>query len=161
MNDQIADLLERFRRGAELVAVAMTGAAGSELDFVPEPGKWSVRQIVCHLADAEIVGATRFRRIIAESNPQILAYDQNAWAERLDYHRRKTSQALETFRRIRHENFELLKSLPNEAFGRTGVHSERGPMTLLDFVRVYAEHAENHARQIRDVRNAYKASRQG
>ncbi len=137
----------------------MTGAAGPELDFSPQPGKWCIRQIVCHLADSEIVGAERFRRIIAEENPTILAFDQVAWAERLDYKRRKISQAIETFRRIRGENYDLLKELPAEAFQRTGVHSERGPLTLTDLVRTYAEHAEKHAVQIRDLRAAYKEAR--
>ena len=62
---EIADLLERFRRGGELLAMSMTGAAGAELDYVPEPGRWSVRQIICHLADAELVGGMRFRQMIA------------------------------------------------------------------------------------------------
>ena len=108
---EVPELLERLRRGAEMVAVSITGAAGSELDYVPEPGKWSIRQIVAHLSDSEMVAGMRLRRIIAEDNPKIEAYDQNAWATNLDYTRRKTSPALETFRRIRGENYELLKDL--------------------------------------------------
>ena len=102
---EITDLLERFRRGAELVAMSMTGAAGAEVDFVPEPGKWSVRQIICHLADAELVGAMRFRQIIAEERPAIQAFDEKAWAVKLDYGKRKPSHVIETFRRIRGENY--------------------------------------------------------
>lgn len=139
--------------------MSTTGAAGPELDFSPAPGKWSVRQIVCHLADSEIVGADRLRRVIAESNPTLVAYDQDAWAENLDYRKRKLSQAVETFRRIRMENYELLKDLPEAAYERVATHSERGRLTLLDLLRTYAEHAENHVVQIRDVRAAYKASR--
>ena len=156
---EIAELLERFRRGAELVAVVSTGAAGSMLDFQPEPGKWSIRQIVCHLLDSELVGAFRMRAVIAEDNPRMGAYDQEAWAANLDYHHRKFSQALESFRRIRAENYELLKGLPESAFARQGVHEERGPLTLLDLVRIYAEHAENHAQQISATRDACKAAR--
>lgn len=159
MTESLGELLERFRRGAELIAVTMTGAAGPELDFSPQPGKWCIRQIVCHLADSEIVGAERFRRIIAEDTPTILAFDQDAWAEKLDYKRRRISQAIETFRRIRGENYELLRALPEEVFKRTGVHSERGPLSLAEMVRLYAEHAEKHAVQIRDLRAAYKESR--
>ncbi|HEU0140853.1 MAG TPA: DinB family protein [Bryobacteraceae bacterium] len=155
----VNELLERFRRGPELLAVATTGAAGSELDFVPGPEKWSVRQIVCHLADAELEGAVRFRRVIAEENPALIAYDQEAWARHLGYSRRKLSQALESFRRIRSENHELLKALPEEAFSRTGTHNERGVLSLLDLLKIYTEHAEQHARQIREVRDAYKTHR--
>jgi len=158
---ELQDLLERFRRGPELVAVAITGASGAELDYAPEPGKWSIRQILCHLADSEIVGVDRFRRVIAEDNPTIVAYDQEAWAHNLDYSRRKISQALDTFRHIRAENYELLKELPEESFERTGIHSQRGPVTLLDLLRIYAAHAENHARQLKAVREAYKAFKSG
>jgi hypothetical protein len=153
---ELSELLERFRRGAEMVASAATGAAGAELDYSPGPGKWSVRQILCHIADAEIVGAARFRRLIAEDNPAIVAYDQDAWARNLDYGRRRIAQALGTFRQMRAENHELLKSLPEEMFERQGTHSVRGRVSLLDMLRVYARHAEQHAEQIRAVRAAYK-----
>jgi hypothetical protein len=156
---ELAELLERFRRGSELVAMSMTGAAGLEVDFVPAPGKWSVRQIICHLADAEVVGYTRFRFVMAEDNPVIQWWDEEAWAKNLDYARRKPSQAIETFRRTRAENYELFSSLPPEAFARTGVHSKNGPMTLLDLLKLYAEHAESHVAQIRTVRAAYKESK--
>ncbi len=157
--NEIQDLLERFRRGAELIAVVTTGAAGAELDYCPAPGKWTVRQIVCHLADSEIVGRDRLSRVIAEENPTIIGFDQDAWAEKLDYRKRKFSQALETFRRIRGENYELLKDQPETAWPRIGTHNERGPLTLKDLLRIYADHAEGHARQIRAARDAYKASK--
>jgi len=156
---EVPDLLERLRRGAELVAVSITGAAGSELDYAPEPGKWSIRQIVAHLADAEMVAGTRLRGIIAEDNPRIEAFDQNAWATNLDYGRRKTSQALETFRRIRAENYELLKELAPAVFEREGLHSERGPISLKFLVQLIAEHAENHAAQLRARRAEFKAQK--
>jgi hypothetical protein len=156
---EVPELLERLRRGAEMVAVSITGAAGSELDYVPEPGKWSIRQIVAHLADAEMVAGARMRRIIAEDNPRIEAYDQNAWATNLDYGRRKTSQALETFRRIRGENYELLKDLSPQVFEREGMHSERGPMSLKFLLQLMAEHAESHAAQMRIRRAEFKAQK--
>jgi hypothetical protein len=154
---ELADLLERLRRGPELVAVAITGAAGTELDYIPAPGRWSIRQILCHLADSEIVGADRFRRVIAEDNPTIVAYDQEAWARNLDYGRRKISQALQSFRRTRAENYELLNLLPPSAFERKGTHTERGPVSLFQLLEIYAEHAENHARQLGTVREQFKA----
>jgi hypothetical protein len=159
--EELAELLERFRRGPELVASSLTGAAGSEVDFRPTPEQWSVRQIVAHIADSEIVAVFRFRRIVAEENPPIEAYDQDAWAEKLDYGKRKYSNSLETFRRIRAENYELLKDLPPEVFERTGQHSKRGPMTLLELLRIYAVHPEKHSAQIRRVREAFKASKMG
>jgi hypothetical protein len=156
---EMSELLERYRRGAELVAVAITGAAGSELDFSPAPGQWTIRQIVAHLSDAEMQDALRFRKVIAEENPTLEAFDQDAWGRNLDYGRRKTSQTLETFRRIRGENYELLKDLPEQAFERQGIHSERGPLTLRQLLQGFAEHAENHAMQLRTRRAEYKQSK--
>jgi len=156
---ELQGILERFRRGAELLAVATTGAAGPELDFKPE-GKWSVRQIVCHLADSEAVVAMRFRQIIAEDNPSLPAWDQNAWTAHLDYDKRKLSQTLEIFRTLRVAlNYELLKDLPPQAFERTGMHSERGKVRLLDLITLAAEHVEKHATQLQSVRAAYKEHR--
>jgi hypothetical protein len=152
----LANLLERFRRGAELVAVATTGAAGPVLDFRPAEGKWGVRTIVCHLADSEIVWAMRLRQVIAEDNPLIVAFDQDAWADRLDYSKRKLSPALETFRRTRAENYELLKDLPEEAYERTAQHNQRGPIALLDLLRIFVEHTEKHVQQIQAARAAFK-----
>ena len=120
------------------------------------PGKWSIRQIVAHVADAEMVHAHRMRQVIAEDNPTIIAYDQDAWTVRLDYHRRKPKQSLESFRRVRAENYDLLKDLPPEAFERTGNHTERGLLSLLQIVEGLAEHAESHARQMQQIRDAYK-----
>src|ERR1051325_2604578 len=111
----IPALLERFRRGPELLAVVLTGVFGEEEDFVPAPGKWTARQIVAHLADGELVAAHRFRQMIAEDNPTLVAFDQDKWTANLDYVKRKPKAALETFRRLRAENYELLKDLPPAA----------------------------------------------
>jgi hypothetical protein len=152
-------LLERFRRGPELLAVALTGVFGDEEDFTTAPGKWSIRQIVAHLADAELVFAHRFRQVIAEENPTLIAFDQNAWASNLDYSRRKPKTSLDTLRRLRAENHELLKDLPENAFARTGNHTERGPISLLQMVAGGADHLESHARQAQAIRDAYKETK--
>jgi hypothetical protein len=152
----IPALLERFRRGPELLAVVLTGVFGEEEDFVPAPGKWSPRQIIAHIADAELVAAHRFRQMLAEDNPTLIAFDQDRWTANLDYAKRKPKQSLETFRRIRAENYDLLKDLPAAAFGRAGNHTERGSITVLDLLEGMAGHAESHARQLQELRDAYK-----
>jgi hypothetical protein len=153
---ELADLLERFRRGAELLAVATTGAAGSELDFKPGEGKWSVREITCHMADSEAVALTWFRQTIAENNPTLVSFDQEAWTAKLDYEKRKISQAIETFRMLRFCNYELLKDQSQETFQRSGTHAGLGQVTLLQILRGFAEHAENHVKQIQGVRASFK-----
>ncbi|HUO30275.1 MAG TPA: DinB family protein [Bryobacteraceae bacterium] len=156
---EISELLERFRRGPELLALVLTGVFGEEEDFVPAPGKWSIRQIIAHLADAEIVCAHRVRQIIAEDNPTLIAFDQEAWARNLDYARRKPKQSLESFRRVRAENYELMKELPEAAYARSGNHSERGPVTLRFQLELMAQHAESHARQMQGIRDEYKKAK--
>jgi hypothetical protein len=155
----IPTLLERFRRGPEVAAGALTGVSGDEEDFVVAAGKWSIRQIAAHLADSEMVGAHRMRQVIAEDNPTLIAFDQDAWTKNLDYSRRKSEESLETFRRIRTENYKLLKGVPDSAWERTGNHTENGPMTLRRLLEGYAGHAESHARQLEEIRTAFRAAR--
>lgn len=156
---ELVDLLERYRRGAELLAMATTGAAGPVLDFKAEGHAWSVRQIVCHLADSEAVAVMRFRQIIAEDNPTLQWFDDEAWAKNLDYGKRKLSQGLETFRRLRADNHELLKELSEATFARTGTHTKDGVMTLRASVEWFATHLEEHVMEIQAIRAAYKEFR--
>ena len=158
MNSLIDDL-ERFRRGAELLATVLTGAAGEEVDYSPAPGKWTIRQIMAHLADAELVVAHRMRQVIAEDHPTLVWFDQDLWTKNLDYARRKPAQSLDTFRRLRAENYELLKELPESAYERTGSHTKDGPLTLRYLLTYYTDHAENHARQLQSVRAEYKKAK--
>jgi hypothetical protein len=156
---EIAALLERFRRGPELLAVVLTGVYGEEEDFVTAPGKWSVRQIIAHLADTELVMGVRMRLVAAQENPPLTPFDQEAWARNLGYAKRKPKQSLETLRRLRAENYELIRDLPAEAFERNGMHAERGPLTLQQIVETCANHVESHARQMQEIREAYKAAK--
>ena len=156
----LADTLERFRRGPELLAVVLTGVHGDEIDFTTAPGKWSIRQLTAHLADTELVAATRLRLVIAEDNPRLIAFDQEAWARNLDYARRLPKQSLESFRRLRGENYELLKALPDSTFERTGMHSERGPLSLRQLLNLFADHTESHARQMQVIRDEYKQAKE-
>jgi hypothetical protein len=97
--------------------------------------------------------------MIAEENPTMIAYDQEAWALNLDYARRKPKQSLESFRHMRAENYELLKGLPESAYVRIGNHSERGSITLRDQLELLSQHAEGHARQMQAVREEYKKTK--
>lgn len=156
---EIAELLERFRRGPELLAAVLTGAAGKEFDFQPAPGKWTIRQTMAHMADSEMMGAMRLRLTIAEDHPTLSVYNQDLWATRLDYATRKPSDCVETFRRIRRENYELLRAIPEATFARTCLHPEHGDLTLLHLLRIYTEHAEKHGERIMETRDAYRAAK--
>ena len=156
---ELETLLERFRRGAELLAATVSGMSGSECDFSPAPGKWSARQIVAHLADTELVVAVRMRRTIAEDTPNISAFDQDRWATALDYGERRMSDSLDLLRAVRMANFELLRGLPETAFARKAIHSQRGEITLMDLLSTYTQHVENHAKQIEKIREKCRDSR--
>ena len=148
---ELADLIERFRRGAALVAVATCGAAGAVVDFRAAVGTWGVRTVVGHLADTEEVLSMRLRQVIAEDNPVLPAIDQDAWARNVSTTARGNFlHALDTFRRTRAENYELLKELPEEMPARTA-HStaQRGTITLLDLSVVYSPSIlKKHVQQI-------------
>jgi len=139
--------------------VTLTGVYGEEIDFTTAPGKWSIRQLTAHLADTELVAAQRMRQVIAEDQPKLMAFDQEAWARNLDYARRTPKQSLETLLRLRTENYELLKALPATAFERTGMHSERGPVSLAQLLTIFAEHVESHSRQMQVIRDEYKKAK--
>jgi len=158
MND-LESLLERFRRGAELIAATSAGMSGGEADFSPAPGKWTARQIVAHLADTELVAADRMRRTIAEDRPALIAFDQDRWAAALGYADRRLSDSIELLRAVRAANFDLLRSLPEATFARAALHSERGEITLMDMLRTFTLHIETHAKQIEHIREKYRESR--
>jgi uncharacterized damage-inducible protein DinB len=148
-------LLERFRLCADRISAAVSGASAEQLDWEPAPGKWTIRRIVCHVADTELVAGDRIRRILAEDNPTLIPFDQDAWAERLDYHRRDIACTVEMFRLLRKIHSEMLAALPEEAWNRSGIHTERGRVTLADTVRTHSRHVESHARQIDAIRRAF------
>jgi hypothetical protein len=155
----IPALLERYRRGPELLAVVLTGVFGEEEDFTLAPGKWSIRQLIAHLADTELVFASRFRQVIAEDSPPLMPFDQDRWAQNLDYARRKPKQSLETLRRLRAENHEFLKELPAAAFERTGNHAKDGPLTVYQLLERLTNHVEKHAQQMQAIRDEYKRAK--
>jgi hypothetical protein len=156
---EINDLLERFRRGPEVLAMVMTGSAGPESDFSTAPGKWNIRTMIRHLADTELVFAQRFRAMLAEDNPVLTVFDQDAWASKLDYAARKPADSLDHFRRLRADSHELLKSAPAEAFARTGQHPARGQVTIQDLMAICVKHVESHAQQIQHIREEFKKTK--
>jgi uncharacterized damage-inducible protein DinB len=127
------------------------GLSDEELREQPGPGKWSVLEIVAHLADAELVGSWRIRAILAASGSPLQAYDQNAWVAALHYRERDARQCLEQFRVLREANLALFKLLTPEQWQAYGMHSERGKETVEHIVRMFAGHDLNHLQQIERI----------
>jgi hypothetical protein len=117
-------------------------------------GKWSIAQVVRHLADAEIVWAWRLRLILAQDRPELTGYDQDRWSARLGYERADAGESLELFSTVRRSNVRLLERATAADLKRVGVHSERGEESLEHLRRLYAGHDLLHLRQIERVRRA-------
>lgn len=117
----------------------------------PAPGKWSVAEILAHLADAEVVGSWRIRQILGADGTPIQAYDQNVWAETFRYGDRDPRESLKLFRVLRENNLLLLKSVPRKLWENHGMHAERGKETIAQIVRMFAGHDLNHLQQIEKI----------
>ena len=148
-------LIAQYRDGYAAIAEALLKITPEELDAHPGPGRWTPREIVHHLADSEMTSAVRLRRLLAEESPEIQGYDQEAFARRLHYERPYES-SLEAFRYARMTTAELLDCLQPADWLREGTHSEVGRYTVETWLRIYAEHAHKHARQIMEARAAGK-----
>ncbi|MGE3844516.1 MAG: DinB family protein [Vicinamibacterales bacterium] len=144
-------LIQRYADGYEAVADALAGATDAELDARPAPGRWSAREIVHHLADSEMTSAIRLRRLLVETDPLVQGYDQDAFASRLFYDR-PIGASLDAFRAARASTVEILRRLNDADWTRSGRHSESGPYSMLDWLRIYSAHAHDHAAQIRRAR---------
>ncbi len=117
----------------------------------PAPGKWSVKEILAHLADSEIVGGFRMRLILGANGTPILAFNQDDWARTGNYARRDPKKSIALFRAVREANLELLKALTPEQWKQYGLHSERGEETLETIASMFAGHDLNHIRQIEAI----------
>jgi len=126
-------------------------ATASKLRKRPAPGKWSIAEIVVHLADAEIAGAWRMRLILGAPGCPVAAFDQDSWVTALHYDKRDPRKALEQFRVLRETNLALLKTLTPEQWKHYGIHSERGQETIEHVVRMFAGHDLNHIAQIERI----------
>ncbi len=117
----------------------------------PGRGKWSIVEILAHLADTELVGGYRMRMILNSSGTRLQAFDQNVWARNADYARQDPQKSLRTFRTLREHNLALLKSLPRKKWSRFGIHAERGKETLARVAQMFAGHDINHLHQIERI----------
>ena len=143
-----------LRQTASALARAIAGLSPQQLHQPEQPGKWSIGQILQHLADSEVVSAWRIRLILAQDRPPLTGYDQDRWAERLHYELDDPSEALERFAVIRRANLRLLERASPADLKRVGVHVERGEESLEHICRLSAGHDLLHLRQIERVRHA-------
>ena len=122
----------------------------------PAPGKWSIMEIVAHLADAELVGGYRIRAILGAPGCQVIGFDQDVWVTALHYDKRNLGKSFAQYRALRDANLGLLKTLTPEQWKHHGVHNERGAETIDTIVRMFAGHDLNHFQLIERIRTAKK-----
>ena len=154
---EIADLIRRYADGPARLEAAFAAVPKDAIRWRPAPDRWSAHEVVCHAADAETNAYVRIRFLLAESDPVVLGYDQEEWARALDYHAMPISSAFATVRAVREHTAALLRRLPPEAWSKTGRHTASGAYSARRWLEIYAEHLENHARQIERNLEAWRA----
>jgi hypothetical protein len=114
----------------------------------PAPDRWSVTEILAHLADCEVVTGWRLRSILASSGTTLQPFDQNRWAEVFTYEQAPTGESLDLFEANRRANLRVLRGVDPALFENFGMHEERGRESVSHLIRLYAGHDLNHVRQV-------------
>lgn len=142
-------LLMRYENGVPRLKDALGQVPNDALQWRPAAGKWSAHEVVVHCADSETNSAMRIRYLVGEPSPLIAGYDQDRWARDFDYHRLSLDLSLRQVEVVRAWTAAFIRGLPEAAWSRAGRHTEfADPYTAEQWLRIYAEHLEIHARQI-------------
>ena len=143
-----------LRATPEALRQAIAGMSASALRQAEAPAKWSVAQVLQHLADSELVWGYRLRMVLAADRPPLTGYDQDRWAERFHYEETDAAAALELFTILRRANLRMLERMLPADLERVGVHAERGEESVAHMIRLDAGHDLLHLRQIERIRRA-------
>lgn len=153
---QRLDRIVSYADGPQTLANALQKYPREMWQFKPAPHKWSIHEIIVHLADAEAHAYVRCRSCLAEPGKTVMGFDQDAYAGALDYHLHDINEALELIRLLRLTTARLIRHLPDEAWARAMNHSERGSITLLDWLVGNDDHLHAHVRQMERNHEAWK-----
>ncbi len=147
------DAMKLLQAAVRKLERLVRGLTKRQLTRRPAPGKWSIAEILAHLADDELVVGYRMRMILSSNGIHIQAFDQDVWASSFQYSKRDPRESLEALRLLRRQNMALLKSTPGPMWNNYGIHQERGRETIARIVKLQAGHDLNHMRQIERIRN--------
>lgn len=147
-------LIDAYLAGQQKLRDAIAGMTGEQIDAAPVPGKWSTRQVICHIADFEPVYADRMKRALAEDEPTIFGGDPDAFAARLAYEQRDIEEELQMIESVRKHMARILRTLQPDAFQRKVNHSEAGPLTVEQLLTNITNHIPHHVEFIEEKRAA-------
>ncbi|AMV38664.1 DinB family protein [Planctomyces sp. SH-PL62] len=144
----VATLIDRYALGPAILEYAVYGLSDEHLRARPGPGAWSIAELVAHLADSDVVASDRMKRVLAEPEPVLLAYDENAWNDRLRMQEAPVDLAVALFAANRRWTARILRDAAEADFARAGVHSEKGRTTLAELVVSYVGHIDHHLKYL-------------
>ena len=139
------------RETSSQLAGLISGVSAVKLSTRPTPDKWSVGEIMAHLAEAEITSTWRYRQMLEHDGCSLPGFGQELWARLGGYASREPEDSLQLFRLLRETNLSMFDRLTAEEWQRHGVHTERGEMTVRDLAVQIAGHDINHIEQIRAI----------
>jgi DinB family protein len=151
-------LIQQFADGPARLRAALATVPPAALKWRPAPKEWSAHEVVVHCADSETNSFARIRFLVAEPAPTIQGYDQEKWATTFGYHDLPLEPALAVVVAVRASTTALIRGLPESAWTRSGRHTESGPYSAEDWLTIYADHLEGHARQIENNVAQWKAT---
>jgi uncharacterized damage-inducible protein DinB len=151
---KLASMIDAYLAGPPALRAAVRGLSREQLVARPVAGKWSTLEVVCHLADFDPILADRMKRIVAEDRPQLLGADEKRFAAALAYQQRDLEEELAVIEHTRAQLARILRTLPDEALQRVGVHNERGELTLERMLSVATNHLPHHVQFIAAKRQA-------
>jgi uncharacterized damage-inducible protein DinB len=152
-----SDPLALLHSGPVKIERAVRGLTNSQLKKRPGPGKWSIHEIIGHLADTESVFAWRLRRAMAEPGSRVEGYDQNVWAKTFNYSKTPFNELLNGYKQSRTWNLIMLDSLPSKTRAKGWIsHSERGKEKGEHLLSMCAGHDLNHLSQIEAIKTRFK-----
>lgn len=149
--EEVIEPLARFERGATVIREAIYAADAGALSQ-PNAEGWSIRDILVHLSDAEMVRATRIRMILTADEPALFTFDEGMWKRRLHYLWRSPEAAIALFDQLRFTTVEILRQLDMKSWARAGITPDSERLTVGDLIIRGANHSDEHAEQIRLMR---------
>jgi hypothetical protein len=152
-----SEVIDRYEYGGRLLTLAIEGLTDEQGRERIGPGTWSISEVVAHMLDSDLVGADRMKRVIAEDNPTLQAYDENAWLDRLDSLSMPMAEAAALFAANRTWMARILRRCTEADFARVGQHTEDGPKSLAKFLATYVSHLDGHLRFLYGKRGALGA----